>query len=102
MGGAGVRALLQLANFTLGVDDTLNTEVHNKPLTALEWQKMAGLAKKTSTLQIILLCVYVHCSQEPLLFEFIYPILQLAAVKRLPASRKLAYIVLTPLNPTFI
>ena len=28
VGGGGVKALLQLANFTLGPDATLNTEVH--------------------------------------------------------------------------
>ena len=28
-GGGGVKALLQLANFTLGPDATLNTETHN-------------------------------------------------------------------------
>ena len=27
-GGGGVKALLQLANFTLGPDATLNTEIH--------------------------------------------------------------------------
>ena len=29
-GGEGVKALLQLANFTLGPDVTLNTEIHKK------------------------------------------------------------------------
>ena len=29
-GGGGVKALLQLANFTLGPDATLNTEIHKK------------------------------------------------------------------------
>ena len=29
-GGGGVEALLQLANFTLGPDATLNTEIHKK------------------------------------------------------------------------
>ena len=29
-GGGGFKALLQLANFTLGLDATLNTEIHKK------------------------------------------------------------------------
>ena len=30
MGGGGVKALLQLVNFTLGPDATLNTEIYKK------------------------------------------------------------------------
>ena len=47
-GGGGVKALLQLANFTLGPDATLNTEIHKNSVSI----KAVNASKRKNKIQI--------------------------------------------------
>ena len=55
-GGGGVKALLQLANFTLGPDATLNTETHKnfdpqKGSQLSQWASQSPISHGTSIIQ---------------------------------------------------
>ena len=43
---AGVKALLQLANFTLGLDVILNTEIHKKKMVRLKVPNAVTASKR--------------------------------------------------------
>ena len=51
-GGGGVKALLQLANFTLGPDATLNTEIH-KNLVRIKPPNSVNASKRKHKIKLI-------------------------------------------------
>ena len=51
-GGGGFKALLQLANFTLGPDAILNTEIHKKNLVRIKAPNSVNASKRKHKNQI--------------------------------------------------
>ena len=52
VGGGGGKALLQLANFTLGPDATLNTEIHKKKSVRIKAPNSVNASKRKHKNQI--------------------------------------------------
>ena len=50
--GRGFKALLQVANFTLGPDPTLNTEIHKKKSVRIKAPNSVNASKRKYKIQI--------------------------------------------------